>query len=152
MPAPRQAPRRLCRASVSRFPASCVRPTGAGGSATSGTTGTSSGSGTGSAGGAAASSGSGTSGTTTTSSTTMTAGGAAARASGSAGTGVTATYASSSQWNNGFVASYTITNTGTTPLTNWQLQFNLPANDRHELVERAGCAVGHAIHRDAGEL
>lgn len=50
--------------------------------------------------------------------------------SGSAtGTGIRATYATTSQWNNGFVANYTITNTGTTPLTNWQLRFNLPAGE-----------------------
>lgn len=45
------------------------------------------------------------------------------------GTGVSATYATTSQWNSGFVANYTITNTGTTPLTNWQLQFSLPAGE-----------------------
>ncbi|MEI7715388.1 MAG: cellulose binding domain-containing protein, partial [Mycobacterium sp.] len=39
---------------------------------------------------------------------------------------LTATYAVSSQWNGGSVAGYTITNTGTAPLTNWQLQFTLP--------------------------
>ena len=42
---------------------------------------------------------------------------------------MTATYAATSQWNSGFTGDYTITNTGTTPLTNWQLQFDLPSNE-----------------------
>lgn len=54
----------------------------------------------------------------------------ATQASGGAtGTGIKATYATTSQWNSGFVANYTITNTGTTPLTNWQLQFSLPTGE-----------------------
>ncbi|WP_310773860.1 cellulose binding domain-containing protein [Mycobacterium sp. Z3061] len=55
--------------------------------------------------------------------------GAATTTPGGAGTGLTATYATSSQWSNGFVAHYTITNTGTAPMSNWQLQFNLPGNE-----------------------
>ncbi|BBX72383.1 hypothetical protein BST45_19510 [Mycobacterium shinjukuense] len=44
------------------------------------------------------------------------------------GTGLTATYTTPSQWEGGYVANYTITNSGSTPMTNWQLQFDLPAN------------------------
>lgn len=48
---------------------------------------------------------------------------------GGTGTGLSATYTVTSQWSNGFNADYKIANTGTTPVTNWQLQFNLPANE-----------------------
>jgi hypothetical protein len=40
-----------------------------------------------------------------------------------------ATYAVSSQWDGGFVADYTIDNSGSVALNNWQLQFNLPAGE-----------------------
>ncbi|MGF2945125.1 PE domain-containing protein, partial [Mycobacterium sp. Lab-001] len=43
--------------------------------------------------------------------------------------GVSATFTATLQWNNGFTGDYTITNTGSTPLTNWQAQFNLPSNE-----------------------
>ncbi|MBI2697715.1 cellulose binding domain-containing protein [Mycobacterium gordonae] len=68
--------------------------------------------------------------TSATAPTTLATTSAATTAAGSAsGTGLTATYATTSQWNSGFVANYKITNTGTAPLTNWQLQFNLPAGE-----------------------
>ncbi|PJE25299.1 MAG: hypothetical protein CK431_01560 [Mycobacterium sp.] len=78
-----------------------------------------------------------TTGKTATASTTTAATTQAAAATSSAttpagsasGTGISASYATTSQWNSGFVANYTITNTGTAPLTNWQLQFNLPAGE-----------------------
>jgi hypothetical protein len=38
-------------------------------------------------------------------------------------------YTVTSQWDGGFVADYTITNPGTAPLTNWKLEFDLPADD-----------------------
>ncbi len=34
-----------------------------------------------------------------------------------------------SQWDNGFVANYTISNSGDTALTDWQVEFDLPANE-----------------------
>ena len=42
--------------------------------------------------------------------------------------GVTAAYAITSQWDSGFNGSYTITNPGAAPLTNWKLEFDLPPN------------------------
>jgi hypothetical protein len=39
----------------------------------------------------------------------------------------TATFTLYSSWNSGFEAGITITNTGTTPITNWVLQFNFAA-------------------------
>src|SRR6185437_6981828 len=41
----------------------------------------------------------------------------------------TATLAVTSQWDNGFVANYNITNTGSAPLTDWKLEFDLPAGE-----------------------
>ncbi|MFV8315652.1 cellulose binding domain-containing protein [Mycobacterium sp. 23] len=76
--------------------------------------------------GAATSQPTGTTATTTAAAATAT----STPASGSAtGAGIKATYATTSQWNSGFVANYTITNTGTAPLTNWQLQFSLPTGE-----------------------
>ncbi|MDC9016762.1 cellulose binding domain-containing protein [Mycobacterium marinum] len=53
--------------------------------------------------------------------------------SGTGGTvgdgGVAATYTVTSQWDNGFVANYTISNSGDTALTDWQVEFDLPANE-----------------------
>jgi len=43
--------------------------------------------------------------------------------------GLGTTYTVTSQWDGGYVAEYTIDNSGTTPLNNWQLQFNLPAGE-----------------------
>ena len=72
----------------------------------------------------------GKTGTASTTTQTAAATSSATTPAGSAsGTGISASYATTSQWNSGFVANYTITNTGTAPLTNWQLQFNLPAGE-----------------------
>jgi hypothetical protein len=92
---------------------------GTGGGDTGGTSGGDTGSGSGTAG-----SGSGGSGSSS--------GGGGSNTGGSStgsDTGVGATYAVSSQWNSGFVAGYTITNPGSSTLNNWQLQFNLPADE-----------------------
>ncbi|ORV71053.1 hypothetical protein AWC07_05080 [Mycobacterium gastri] len=94
--------------------------TSTGGTGTGGTTtgGTGTGTGTGGTGTGTGTGGTGTGGT-----------GTGTGGTGTGGSGITATYAPTSQWNNGFVADYTITNTGTTPVTDWQLQFDLPANE-----------------------
>ncbi|WP_435104356.1 cellulose binding domain-containing protein [Mycobacterium sp. Z3061] len=76
--------------------------------------------------GAATSQPTGTTAKTTAAAATAT---ATPASGGATGTGIKATYATTSQWNSGFVANYTITNTGTTPLTNWQLQFSLPTGE-----------------------
>ncbi|WP_444850736.1 cellulose binding domain-containing protein [Mycobacterium persicum] len=102
--------------------------TSTGGTGTGGTgTGTGTGgTGTGSTGGAGTGgTGTGSTGGTGTGST----GGTGTGGTGTGGSGITATYAPTSQWNNGFVANYTIANTGTAPVTDWQLQFDLPANE-----------------------
>ncbi|WP_280177807.1 cellulose binding domain-containing protein [Mycobacterium pseudokansasii] len=99
--------------------------TGSTGGTGTGSTGSTGGTGTGSTGGTGTGStgtgGTGTGGTGT--------GGTGTGGTGTGGSGITATYAPTSQWNNGFVANYTITNTGTTPVTDWQLQFDLPSNE-----------------------
>ncbi|WP_205876006.1 cellulose binding domain-containing protein [Mycobacterium camsae] len=53
----------------------------------------------------------------------------AALLSAAGDTDVTATYTTSSRWDGGFIAKYTITNSGSTPLTGWQLQFEMPAHE-----------------------
>ncbi len=110
--------------------------TSTGGTGTGGTgTGTGTGgTGTGSTGGAGTGgTGTGSTGGTGTGSTGGTGTGGTGTGStggtGTGGSGITATYAPTSQWNNGFVANYTIANTGTAPVTDWQLQFDLPANE-----------------------
>lgn len=42
---------------------------------------------------------------------------------------VTATLAVSSTWQTGFIARFAISNAGTAPLTDWTLEFDLPANE-----------------------
>ena len=50
------------------------------------------------------------------------------------------TYTTTSQWSNGFIGDYTITNTGSAPLTNWQAQFALPSNESISSVWNANLA------------
>ncbi|BCI85490.1 cellulose binding domain protein [Mycobacterium kansasii 662] len=42
---------------------------------------------------------------------------------------VTATLAVTSQWNTGFVANYKIVNSGSAQLTDWTVEFDLPADE-----------------------
>jgi cellulase/cellobiase CelA1 len=42
---------------------------------------------------------------------------------------VTATLSVSSTWQTGFIAHFTITNLSTVPLTDWKLEFDLPAGE-----------------------
>jgi hypothetical protein len=42
---------------------------------------------------------------------------------------MTATFAKSSQWDDGYVASYVVRNTGSTAASGWTVQFSLPAGD-----------------------
>ncbi|VBA61465.1 cellulose-binding domain-containing protein [Mycobacterium attenuatum] len=42
---------------------------------------------------------------------------------------VSATLAVTSQWNTGFVANYKIVNSGSAQLTDWKLEFDLPADE-----------------------
>ncbi|MGV0639321.1 cellulose binding domain-containing protein, partial [Mycobacterium kansasii] len=94
--------------------------TGTGGGTTgTGTDGGTTGGGTGTGGGTT---GTGTDGDTT-------GGGTGTGTDGGTSTGIAATYSMGSQWDNGFTGSYTITNSGATSQTNWQLQFDLPANE-----------------------
>ncbi|VBA35660.1 PE-PGRS family protein PE_PGRS26 [Mycobacterium attenuatum] len=95
------------------------------GTSTGGTGTSTGGTGTSTGGTGAGATGTGTGGTGTGSGGTGTGTGTGS----TGGTGITATYAPSSQWNNGFVANYTITNTGTSPVTDWQLQFDLSSNE-----------------------
>ncbi|ORW64208.1 hypothetical protein AWC23_26590 [Mycobacterium saskatchewanense] len=53
---------------------------------------------------------------------------------------LSATYAVTSQWDSGFTAKYTITNSGASPVTNWQAQFDLPANESITTVWNANVA------------
>jgi hypothetical protein len=46
------------------------------------------------------------------------------------GTAVSATYSVQSQWNNGFVASITVTNTGTTPISSWRVTWTWGGNQQ----------------------
>ncbi|KZS71136.1 hypothetical protein A4G29_18500 [Mycobacterium kansasii] len=108
--------------------------TGTGGTTTGGTgTGSTGGTGTGTGSTGGTGTGTGTGGTGTGGTGTGTGGtgtgGTGTGGTGTGGSGITATYAPTSQWNNGFVANYTITNTGTAPVTDWQLQFDLPSNE-----------------------
>ncbi|BBZ23081.1 hypothetical protein MHIB_14990 [Mycolicibacter hiberniae] len=41
----------------------------------------------------------------------------------------TATLAVTSTWQTGFIARFTITNWSTVPMTDWRLEFDLPANE-----------------------
>ncbi|OOK84490.1 cellulose binding domain protein [Mycobacterium kansasii] len=100
--------------------------TGGSGTGSTGGTGSSTG-GTGTGGTGTGTGGTGTGGTGTGTGGTGT--GTGTGGTGTGGSGITATYAPTSQWNNGFVANYTITNTGTAPVTDWQLQFDLPSNE-----------------------
>lgn len=58
-----------------------------------------------------------------------------AAASGGGGTGgggasCSATYTVSNQWNTGFTANVTVTNTGTTPTKSWQVSWTWPGNQQ----------------------
>ncbi|HUZ28532.1 MAG TPA: cellulose binding domain-containing protein [Solirubrobacteraceae bacterium] len=43
--------------------------------------------------------------------------------------GLSASFSTSSDWGSGFVGAYTITNGGTSPVTGWRLEFDLPLNE-----------------------
>ncbi|SOJ53936.1 putative bifunctional chitinase/lysozyme [Mycobacterium simulans] len=104
-------------------------PTGGGSSAATSGVGTTGGSSGGGVTTSAAASGTATTSGGTTGGSTVTTSAVAGGATTGGATGIGVTYAVGSQWNSGFVASYTIKNSGTTPLTNWQLEFDLPANE-----------------------
>ncbi|CAM4446738.1 putative bifunctional chitinase/lysozyme precursor [Mycobacterium basiliense] len=116
------------------------------GGTTGGTGSGDTGSGTGDAGTGSGDTGSGTGNTGTgdagTGDSGTGAGGSGAGGSGAGGSGdggggtdavdysgIAAAYTVTSQWDNGFVANYTISNTGDTALTDWQVEFDLPASE-----------------------
>ncbi|WP_139837217.1 PE domain-containing protein, partial [Mycobacterium szulgai] len=48
---------------------------------------------------------------------------------GGTGTGLDATYTVTSQWDTGYVAKYTVTNSGSTALGGWKVEFDLPQGE-----------------------
>jgi hypothetical protein len=56
-------------------------------------------------------------------------GGSVALTSTASAAGMTATFAKSSQWDDGYVASYVVRNTSGTASKGWTVQFSLPAGD-----------------------
>jgi len=99
---------------------------GAGSTTTGDTTGTTTGTSTGSTGTTTGDTSTTTGSSTTTTGTTT---GTSTTTGSGADSGVAATYAVSSQWDGGFVADYTIDNSGSSALNDWQLQFSLPAGE-----------------------